>query len=438
MEKENIKVSIIMPSLNVRDFIEEAIESVLNQSLNDIEVICVDAGSTDGTYEIILGYAKRDSRIRVLKSNVRSYGAQVNYGIYEAKGKYIAILETDDFVDQNMYLCLYNLIEENQCDYVKSDYYAYFTQQNGERFYLRRRNFLNDDLYDKIITPKDHWQIATDDWYLWQGIYKKDFLTRNNITFSETKGAAYQDIGFLYQVIRNANKAIYIKDFHYRYCIDRDESSSNSHMGLEYSYNEFRRLHDLFIPEKDNKLNLLYYGRMAKSFLHSYSEIIQFGSKLEKSKITEYYLWFRNQLQKAIDSLILLPENVHCAIWKKLMELLKSQDDFEKVMKNKAYELISSLGSINESRIIIFGCGNFGYEAYKWLLKHEYEIEGFLDNDDSLWNKKLNGLMIFNPNSFDYTVKNIKYLVANERYFEQIKSQLITNGVASQDIIIYR
>ena len=78
-------VSVIMPSLNVGNYIEKCLTSVMNQSLKDIEIICIDAGSTDGTLEIIKKYAELDQRIVVISSEVRSYGYQVNLGINSAK-----------------------------------------------------------------------------------------------------------------------------------------------------------------------------------------------------------------------------------------------------------------------------------------------------------------------------------------------------------------
>ena len=89
------KVSVILPSLNVADYMEECLESVINQSLRELEIICVDAGSTDGTKEILDDYAGKDSRITVLQSDIKSYGKQVNIGLDYASGEYIGILETD-------------------------------------------------------------------------------------------------------------------------------------------------------------------------------------------------------------------------------------------------------------------------------------------------------------------------------------------------------
>lgn len=102
MENNQTLISIIMPSLNVKEFMEECISSVMNQSLKNIEIICVDAGSTDGTLEIINKCAQDDSRIKVFHSDKKSYGYQMNLGISKAQGDYIGIVETDDFIDEKL------------------------------------------------------------------------------------------------------------------------------------------------------------------------------------------------------------------------------------------------------------------------------------------------------------------------------------------------
>ncbi len=91
-EKEKICISVIMPSLNVAKYMRECLESVLNQKLREIEILCVDAGSTDGTLEILEEFALKDSRIRIIKSEKKSYGYQLNIGISVAKGEYIGII----------------------------------------------------------------------------------------------------------------------------------------------------------------------------------------------------------------------------------------------------------------------------------------------------------------------------------------------------------
>ena len=90
------RVSVILPSLNVADYIRECMDSVTNQSLQELEMICVDAGSSDGTREILEEYAQKDSRIVILDSHIKSYGRQVNMGLDYASGEYVAVVETDD------------------------------------------------------------------------------------------------------------------------------------------------------------------------------------------------------------------------------------------------------------------------------------------------------------------------------------------------------
>ena len=102
------KVSVILPSYNVGKYIRECLNSVVNQSLQEIEIICIDAGSTDGTRDIILEFADRDERIRLIDSEKKSFGYQENLGIALAKGEYIGFVETDDYVRTDMCEVLYN------------------------------------------------------------------------------------------------------------------------------------------------------------------------------------------------------------------------------------------------------------------------------------------------------------------------------------------
>ena len=98
----SVKVSIIMPSLNVANYISECMDSVINQTLSDIEILCIDAGSTDGTLDILRDYESKDNRIKVIVSSMKSYGHQVNMGLDMAKGEYIGIVETDDYIESYM------------------------------------------------------------------------------------------------------------------------------------------------------------------------------------------------------------------------------------------------------------------------------------------------------------------------------------------------
>ena len=113
------KITIIMPSLNVRNYIRPCIESVLNQTLEDIDILSIDAGSTDGTLEILEEYAAADDRLQVIHADKKSYGYQVNLGIESANSEYIGIVETDDIIASNMYERLYQTAAVQNLEYVK-------------------------------------------------------------------------------------------------------------------------------------------------------------------------------------------------------------------------------------------------------------------------------------------------------------------------------
>lgn len=145
-----IAVSVIMPSLNVVDYIEQCLTSVMKQSMENIEIICVDGGSTDGTLEIIQKYADIDRRIQVVQADRKSYGYQVNLGLQYATGQYVGIVETDDYVAPNMFSRLYHVASTQQLDYVKADFY-----EVGYGL-IRPSHFAKlEEYYGKILTEKD-------------------------------------------------------------------------------------------------------------------------------------------------------------------------------------------------------------------------------------------------------------------------------------------
>ena len=107
-------------------------DSVVNQTLKDIEIICVDDGSTDSSAAICDEYAAKDSRIKVVHKPNAGYGHSMNRGLENATGEYIGIVESDDFAELDMFENLYNLAKQNDADIVKSDFYLYWSYNMDE------------------------------------------------------------------------------------------------------------------------------------------------------------------------------------------------------------------------------------------------------------------------------------------------------------------
>lgn len=433
-----VKVSIILPSLNVRNYIEKAVRSAMEQTLREIEILCIDAGSDDGTWEILSELAKADERIILCRSAVKSYGYQVNMGIDMAKGEYIAILETDDYADAQMYEKMYQETVLQDYDFVKSDYFLYRTQNDGKRIFMRRYSFQDDELYGRPVEPVQYSAVAVGDWYLWTGIYKKQFLTGHGIRLAETPGAAYQDIGFIFQTNLYAKKALYVKEAYYRYCVDREGASANSGKGLQYAYQEFYRLYEMLQAEQtQKKVWQAFYCRMAKSFVYCCEGMEDGCIKIDSVQQSVYYTWFMQQLNDAIENNLVDRLAFQPKVWQKLEDLLVSEAYYIEKCKAHKKKIWDTVGKPGQYMVVIFGCGHYGYEACKWLESHAYTVEAYIDNNRELWGTTIDGIIVEAVSRVTERLGKAKYVIANEKYSVEMKEQLLSMGVAEADLCIY-
>lgn len=241
-----IKVSVLIPSLNSESYIRQCLESVCNQSLKDIEIICIDAGSSDDTLNILNEFSKRDSRIKIINSDKKSYGYQMNLGLDNANGQYIGVVESDDFVNEKMYEKLFYLTSNGEMDIVKGNFYHYY--DDSDIRIDRDKPGLEDcinpfKLTDYPIFLRGHPSI-------WAGIYNKEFLSKNDITFLEEPGAGWVDNPFFFETSFKAEKIAYVPNPFYYYRETNIDSSTNNLKDLSIP---FRRMIDnLEIVDKSN------------------------------------------------------------------------------------------------------------------------------------------------------------------------------------------
>ncbi len=422
-------ISIILPSLNVVDYIDETITSVREQSLKDIEIICVDAGSNDGTREIIEKHADADDRIIVIDSTVRSYGYQVNTGIDRASGEYIAILETDDYVDKDMYGVLYDVASAESLDYVKCDYDAYTFDDKGDRVFSYRKISGEKSLYENSFCPKDNPRVSFEDWYLWNGIYRADFLKENGIRFSETKGAAFQDVGFLHKTNAAAQKVCFVDRSFYKYCVGRGDASSKSDRTICFIRDEYGFLDQAIDATTDERELILLYRRMAKSFARACMDCSD--EMLEKPETKEICKWFNEKLSiaetKNYVSSDILPGGL-----RESYKHLVGTNDYLAYRKDREKNIKEFLGV--DRPIIIFGCGVYGKEALAYLSELGYKIKCFMDNSDKLWGSVVEGVLVENPVGMKDMSSDTRYIVANENYAAEISKQI--EGFAPKERIL--
>ena len=231
-----MKVSLILPSLNVAKYMDECLKSVTAQSLKDIEILCVDAGSTDGTLDIIREYAARDSRVQLILSEKKSYGYQMNLGLERARGEFIGIVETDDYVPVRMYEELYETAQRENAQIVKADFYRFCTfGDEVERVYNRLDP--SDAFYGRSIQPAQQPQVFRLIMNTWSGIYRRSFLEEYHIRHNETPGASYQDNGFWFKTFACAERIYFVNKPYYMNRRD-NEASSVANPGKVYCMTE--------------------------------------------------------------------------------------------------------------------------------------------------------------------------------------------------------
>ena len=222
--KEQPKISILVPIYNVKKYLAECIDSIIAQTLTNIEIILLDDGSTDGSSQICDEYAAKDHRIKVIHKPNSGYGATMNKGLDVARGKYIGIVESDDYIRPEMYEEQYKLAEEKQLDFLKADFRIFVGDGKYRTFTYRPMSY-NKQYYNRILKPQENTDIFNTYNTIWSGIYNRDFINKNNIRFNETPGASYQDNGFYFQTYSLANRMwIMDKDF---YQLRRDNPNSS-------------------------------------------------------------------------------------------------------------------------------------------------------------------------------------------------------------------
>lgn len=323
----NVKVSILVPICNVEKYLDKCLQSIISQTLKDIEIICINDGSKDNSLAIIKKYADKDKRIVVIDKVNTGYGDSMNQGLSIAQGDYIGIVESDDFVDKDMFFDLYKLAIESDADIVKSNYYLYWDNPEKEVYYNNLRT--EQKAIGKSAREKIFWGSSA----IWSAVYRREWLQQNNIKFLPTPGASYQDTSFNFKVAALAKNVVVTPNAYLRYRQDNANSSvKNASMEKVYLlHKEWEEVKRFIDDNKLNSYNRYYVTLKFDGYMWNYSRIsredksIYFkvlydnfaNNKLKKDIVLDYIPKFcryggmfaiRNNLQWLLDLIIFLKE----------------------------------------------------------------------------------------------------------------------------------
>ena len=281
------KVSIIVPAYNVEPYLVECMESITRQTLSDIEIICINDDSTDGTLKILKSYAEKDPRIVLIDKENGGYGIGMNIGLSVATGEYIGIVEPDDFVPVNMFGDLYEIAKANDLDFVKADFYRFERASNGDMFltynHLDRKNQYYNQVFDPSHTPEAIRFIMN----TWSGIYRKAFLDEYHIRHNETPGASFQDNGFWFQTFAFAKRGMVIDKPYYMNRRDNPNSSVKNVQKIYCINAEYDHIRDVLMqyPETWERFKTYY---TLKRFHNSVATLRRISNEFKKDYVERF------------------------------------------------------------------------------------------------------------------------------------------------------
>lgn len=272
---KNDLISIIIPVYKVEKYLEKCIESVLKQTYTNLQIILVDDGSPDNCGKICDEYAKKDSRIEVIHKANGGLSDARNVGISKAKGRYIGFVDSDDYIKENMYEILLNLIKKYDADVSICNLYDVIdgneyirNKENGIREYSRL-DILKEVLLDKNIQS-----------YAWNKLYKKEL-------FDEVKypiGKKYEDIGTTFYIFEKCNKIVVTSEPEYYYLKRSDSLVNNVTESTVFDYMELILQRYLYINDNIKELKQYNDYYLVRTLLTANNDIKELKQIEEKTK----------------------------------------------------------------------------------------------------------------------------------------------------------
>lgn len=281
------KVSIIVPVYNVEQYLERCVESLRNQTISDIEIILVDDESPDNCPQICDEYAMKDNRIKVVHKKNGGLGLARNSGLEIATGEYVAYVDSDDYVDCEMYEALYNNAKEKHTDIVLCG--IKYLPNIGDPIDLIEVNHLlslhdsdiNSFILDMIASAPFVKKERIYEMSSCRAIYKREVIEKNSIRFRTEREVLSEDIIYNIDFLLKASSLVYIPHSYYYYC---QNASSLSSTFLIEKFERSKLLYQIILNKMSHMSETpLRANRMF--VVYSHSQILNLVSSSNKGKI---------------------------------------------------------------------------------------------------------------------------------------------------------
>lgn len=287
-----IKVSIIVPVYNVEKYIHKCLDSLVNQTLKELEFIFVNDGSPDNSPKIIKEYQKKDKRIKLLNKENGGQASARNLGLEHAKGEYIAFLDSDDYVKENMYETLYNRAKKDNLDIVICNNYLVYKDS------LVENNPGITNKKEKIISPREYITLSPSPW---NKIIRHEYLNQEKFKFPE--GIIYEDLASIPLLGLSNPKIVYLNTCLHYYVQSDSSTMRNKEYKPKYEdiFTAAEYLYTNMIDKGYNKeleymltYHLLYLGSLNFYQYKKYNQIDRIAIAMKKY----FPKWYQNEIVK--------------------------------------------------------------------------------------------------------------------------------------------
>lgn len=219
MMNNNIKVSIIIPIFNAERFIDKCLNSIINQTYKNIEILCIDDGSTDNSRKILNSYKEKDERIKVIFKCNSGVSDSRNIGIEKSSGKYICFVDSDDYLDENyIEQMIYHCPEY---DLIKTGYKIINNSLVNKISIYDKENFLLKDITYPL--ELNNFLVTFEYSSCWARMIKRNVLIENNIRFKNNLKYS-EDMLFSFECYINSKKSLYLKNYGYNYVLNENSA----------------------------------------------------------------------------------------------------------------------------------------------------------------------------------------------------------------------
>lgn len=229
MPPENQLVSVIVPTFNAEPYLAQCLDSILVQTHRNLEILCLNDGSTDNSLTIMRSFAERDERIRIIDKKNQGYGATCNRGLDEAQGEWVAVVEPDDWIEPGMYADMLAFADtlDRPLDIIKTPYWRIWMPDTAEERKLNCSYRHRIKPSRQPFTINDAAHLLTHHPSIWSAIYRADFLREHGIRFREFPGAGWADNPFLVETLCQTTSIGYLDTPYYCYREETPEKAAS-------------------------------------------------------------------------------------------------------------------------------------------------------------------------------------------------------------------